>query len=159
MGLFATSPVRPGEPAPDFTLVDQKGETVKLSALRGTSNIVLFFYPKDDTPVCTQEACLFRDNYDSMKDADALVLGISADSPASHRAFAERHGFPFPLLSDPDGEARKAYGVPKTLGLLPGRVTFVIDKGGIVRHVTSSQLSAQRHVDEALAALARLSSE
>lgn len=157
MSWFSSGPIRPGEPAPDFELVDQRGETVRLSAIRGTANIVLFFYPKDNTPVCTQEACLFRDNYDGMKDADAVVFGISADSPASHRAFADKHQLSYSLLSDPDNEVRSRYGVPKTLGMLPGRVTFVIDKGGIVRHVTNAQLSAQRHVDEALAALARLS--
>jgi len=157
VGLFGTGPVRPGEPAPDFELVDQKGERVKLAELRGTANIVVFFYPKDDTPVCTKEACLFRDNYAAMRDADAIVLGISSDPPSSHRAFAEKNGVTFPLLSDETGEVRKAFGVPNTLGVLPGRVTFVIDKGGIVRHVTSNQLSATKHVDEALAALARLS--
>ena len=157
MGLFSSRPLSPGEPAPDFELTDQNGETVRLSALRGHSNIVLFFYPKDDTPVCTQEACMFRDNYDGMKDADAVVLGVSSDDAASHRSFAKKHELPFPLLSDPSGEVRKKFGVPNTLGVLPGRVTFVIDKGGIVRHVTNSPLSAKKHVDEALAALARLS--
>jgi len=157
MGLFSSSPISAGEPAPDFELVDHEGRTVRLSELRGQSNIVLFFYPKDDTPVCTQEACLFRDNYDGMKEADAVVLGISGDDAASHQAFARKHHLPFPLLSDPAGDTRKKYGVPNTLGVLPGRVTFVIDKGGIVRHVTNSQLSAKKHVDEALAALARLS--
>ena len=89
--------------------------------------------------------------------SDAVVLGVSSDDAASHRSFAKKHELPFPLLSDPSGEVRKKFGVPNTLGVLPGRVTFVIDKGGIVRHVTNSQLSAKKHVDEALAALARLS--
>ncbi|NJK90256.1 MAG: peroxiredoxin [Myxococcales bacterium] len=154
--MFSSDTKAPGEPAPEFTLENQRGELVSLAELRGKHNIVLFFYPKDDTPVCTQEACLFRDNYERMKEADAVVFGISSDSKESHRAFAERHGFPFDLLTDHDGSVRKAYGISKTLGVLPGRVTFVIDRGGIIRRVISSQLSASKHVNEALQALERL---
>ncbi len=153
--MFSTSTLGPGDAAPDFELVNQRGEPVRMADFEGR-NLVLFFYPKDDTPVCTQEACMFRDNYDAMQGASAAVLGVSSDSPESHQRFASKHGFPFDLLTDADGALRKAFGVPKTLGVLPGRVTFVIDKGGVIRHVTNSQLSAQKHVDEALAALARL---
>lgn len=156
MGLFSSELIKAGEPAPDFELPNQRGEKVRLGDFNGKENVVLFFYPKDETPVCTQEACLFRDNYDKIRGASAAVFGISSDTEASHQQFAEKHGFPFDLLSDRDGQVRKQYGVPKTLGVLPGRVTFVVDRGGIVRHVTQNQLSASKHVDEALAALERL---
>jgi len=154
MGLFGSDPLAVGEKAPSFELKNQKGETVRSADLKGP--MVVFFYPKDDTPVCTQEACLFRDNYEGIQEADAEVFGISSDSTDSHRSFAERNEMPFDLLSDPDGAARKAFKVPSTMGLLPGRVTFVIDREGVIRHVTNSQLSAQKHVREALAALKTL---
>jgi peroxiredoxin Q/BCP len=115
--------------------------------------VVLYFYPKDDTPGCTKEACTFRDDYAEFEAAGAAVLGVSGDSSESHRRFAAKHRLPFPLLADPGGKVRRLYGVPATLGLLPGRVTFVIDGAGIVRHVFSSQLNPARHVAEALGVL------
>jgi peroxiredoxin Q/BCP len=154
MGLFGSKPLTPGESVPDVVAKNQDGTEVRLSDFRGRKNVVVFFYPRDNTPVCTQEACLFRDRYDGIQAADAAVFGVSSDSEASHAAFREAHGMPFDLLSDPDGDLRRAFRVPSTMGVLPGRVTFVIDKTGVVRHVTNSQLSAQKHVDEALAALA-----
>jgi peroxiredoxin Q/BCP len=144
--------VRAGDRAPDFTLADADGKPVKLSARRGKA-VVLYFYPKDDTPGCTLEACAFRDQYEDFVDAGADVIGVSSDSSDSHRAFAKRHRLPFTLLADRDGAVRERYGVPSTLGLLPGRVTFVIDAEGVVRHVFNSQLAATRHVAEALDAL------
>ncbi|MEM1026034.1 MAG: peroxiredoxin [Myxococcota bacterium] len=154
MGIFGSDPLAVGETAPSFELKNQKGETVRSAEVQRP--MVIFFYPKDDTPVCTQEACLFRDNYDGIQEADAEVFGISSDSTDSHKSFAERHGMPFDLLSDPKGAIRKAFKVPSTMGVLPGRVTFVIDREGVIRHVTNSQLSAQKHVTEALAALKAL---
>jgi thioredoxin-dependent peroxiredoxin len=145
--------VQPGQPAPDFELPDADGNRVKLSSYRGKKAVVLYFYPKDDTPGCTAEACSFRDSYQEFQDAGAEVIGVSSDSEASHGKFAKRHQLPFTLLSDAKGEVRKQYGVPATFGLLPGRVTFVIDRKGVVRHVFNSQLQATRHVAEALAAL------
>jgi peroxiredoxin Q/BCP len=115
--------------------------------------VVLYFYPKDDTPGCTKEACTFRDQYQDFQDAGAAVLGVSSDSSESHRKFAAKHRLPFTLLADRGGQVRKRYGVPATLGLLPGRVTFVIDAAGVVRHVFNSQLDATRHVGEALGVL------
>lgn len=156
MGLFGSGPLEPGARAPDVRLQNQNGDTVQLAELFANRHLVLFFYPKDDTPVCTQEACMFRDNYDGIQQANAAVYGISSDSVDSHRAFAERHRMPFDLLSDPHGEARKAFRVPSTMGVLPGRVTFVIERGGTILSVTNSQLSAKKHVDEALAALAAI---
>lgn len=146
--------VRPGDPAPDFTLQDQHGESVTLSELHGKW-VVLYFYPKDDTPGCTREACSFRDSHEDFADAGAAVIGVSRDDVDSHRAFAEKHRLPFTLVSDASGELRKTYGVPKTLGLLDGRVTYVIDPEGVVRHVFNSQLRASAHHDEALSAIRR----
>jgi len=147
------SGIAAGQPAPDFELPDSEGKRIRLADFRGKKAVVLYFYPKDDTPGCTAEACSFRDSYEDFQDAGAEVIGVSSDSASSHAKFAKRHKLPFTLLSDAKGEVRKKYGVPSTMGLLPGRVTFVIDKKGIVRHVFNSQLLATRHVSEALAAL------
>ena len=148
--------VRVGDPAPDFTLRDQAGKPVQLRNLLGQGTVVLYFYPKDETPGCTLEARAFRDSYDRFTAAGAEVVGISSDSMASHRRFATRQRLPFLLLSDRDGTVRQLYGVEKTLGILPGRVTYVIDQAGVVRHIYSSQLRARRHSGEALEALQSL---
>lgn len=139
-----------GDRAPDFTLPDQTGKPVRLGDLLGERVVVLYFYPKDETPGCTAEACSFRDSYQVFKDAGAEVVGISTDTVESHQSFAAHHQLPFVLLSDTDGALRKRYGVPTTFGLLPGRVTYVIDRDGIVRHIFSSQLQAEKHVSEAI---------
>jgi peroxiredoxin Q/BCP len=146
--------VEAGQRAPDFTLPDANGKPVRLADFAGKP-VVLYFYPKDDTPGCTKEACSFRDQYQDFEDAGAVVVGVSSDSSESHRKFAAKHRLPFTLLSDRGGEVRKRYGVPATLGLLPGRVTYVIDAEGMVRHVFDSQLDATRHVSEALETLRR----
>ncbi|HTR21343.1 MAG TPA: peroxiredoxin [Gemmatimonadales bacterium] len=142
-----------GALAPDFTLSDASGKPFRLAELRGRKAVVLYFYPKDETLGCTAEACAFRDSYEVFTKAGAEVVGVSADSPAAHHAFAAHHHLPFVLLSDPDNLARRLYGVRKSLGILPGRVTYVIDREGIVRHVFDSQLQATRHVVEALRSL------
>jgi peroxiredoxin Q/BCP len=139
-----------GDEAPDFSLPAAGGQTVRLSDFEGKKAVVLYFYPKDDTPGCTKEACTFRDSYEDFTAAGAEVLGVSSDSGESHERFARKHKLPFTLLSDKGGAVRKQYGVPATLGLLPGRVTFVIDREGIVRHVFNSQLAPTQHVNEAL---------
>jgi peroxiredoxin Q/BCP len=142
-----------GTKAPEFTLNDQHGRPVSLAETRSKKNVVLYFYPKDDTPGCTKESCAFRDQFTAFSDVGAEVLGVSSDSEASHKAFAEKYRLPFSLLSDPGAKVRKAYGVPATLGLLPGRVTFVIDKEGVIRHAFNSQINPTKHVDEALEVL------
>lgn len=149
------SKLKAGDSAPDFTLAGPDGD-VRLLAYQGDQAVVLYFYPKDNTPVCTREACSFRDAYEDFKAAGAQVIGVSTDSAASHEEFSRTHRLPFILLTDADGQVAKQYGVTKTLGVLPGRVTFVIDKSGIVQHVFSSQFSAQKHVDEALVVLRSL---
>ena len=140
-----------GAVAPDFTLPTHGGETVSLSEFRGRKVVVLYFYPKDNTPGCTVESCAFRDAYADFVDLGAEVLGVSSDSLESHASFAETHRLPFRLLSDGDGAVRRAWKVPRTLGMLPGRVTFVIDKEGVVRWRFNSQLRVKQHVREALA--------
>jgi peroxiredoxin Q/BCP len=153
---MAETPVRAGDPAPDFTLPDAAGRPVRLSDFRGRSEVVLFFYPKDDSPVCSAEACSFRDSHEAFREAGAEVIGVSADSADSHRRFAGRLQLPYTLLSDRGGAVRALYGVPRTAGLFPGRTTFVIDRAGIVRHVFSSQFQPAKHATEALAVLRSL---
>ena len=142
-----------GDMAPDFTLPSSTGEMVSLSDFRGKSEVVLFFYPKDNTPGCTAQACAFRDSHEAFMEAGAEVIGISSDSEESHRQFAKLWSLPFLLLSDSKGKVRARYGVSRTLGLFPGRVTYLIDRAGVVRHVFSSQLQTGRHVQEMLAKL------
>src|SRR5690242_248615 len=142
-----------GDRAPDFTLPDQTGKSIRLSDLLSEQAVVLYFYPKDETQGCTAEACAFRDSYEVFKEAGAEVIGVSSDSVESHEQFAKRHRLPFILLSDAGGAVRKRYGVPSTLGLLPGRVTYVIDKQGVVRYIFNSLLGAEKHVSEALKTL------
>jgi thioredoxin-dependent peroxiredoxin len=129
---------------------------VSLDDYRGKNSVVVYFYPRDFSKGCTAEACEFRDSYEEFKKLGAEVIGISGDSLQSHEAFAREHRLPFILLSDPDGSVRKAYGVRKSLGLIPGRVSFLIDKMGIVRHVFSSQTKATAHVSEAIEVLKSL---
>jgi len=145
--------------APDFELMDQSGRTISLSAFNGKSCVVLYFYPRDGTPGCTAEACAFRDSYEQFKDLGAEVIGISSDTADSHEQFAGKHNLPFHLLSDRGGKVRELYHVPSTWGLLPGRVTFVIDKAGQVRYSFNSQLNATGHVTEALRILRQLSAD
>jgi thioredoxin-dependent peroxiredoxin len=148
--------VKVGSVAPDFTLPSQSGEMVNLRDFLGQKPVVLFFYPKDDTPGCTKQARAFRDGYEEFGKLDAEVIGISSDSVGSHKRFAAKHSLPFPFLSDEGGRIRKLYGVPSTLGLFPGRVTYVVDAEGVVRHVFASQLGVEQHVEEARETLASI---
>ena len=142
--------IKKGDKLPVFSLLNQHGENVSIDQFFGKP-FVLYFYPKDDTPGCTAEACSFRDAYAELRGLNAEVIGISADSPKSHLAFAENYSLPFVLLSDRKNQVRKLLGVPGGMfGLLPGRVTYIIDKDGIVSHVFDSQLRATQHVREAL---------
>ncbi|CAN5634278.1 peroxiredoxin [soil metagenome] len=145
--------IKVGDKAPDFNLPAQDGQNVSLKDFAGKKAVVLYFYPKDNTPVCTKEACSFRDQYEVFGKKDTEVIGVSADSVESHKNFASAQHLPFKLLSDTGNAVRKAYGVASTMGIMPGRVTYVIDKQGIVRLVFNSQLDAQKHVDEALKVL------
>ena len=141
--------VSEGQPAPDFERLDQHAQTVRLSLLRGRI-VVLYFYPRSDTPACTAEACAFRDVYADLAETGCEVIGVSHDPAPIQQAFATRHGLPFHLVSDSSGELRRLYGVPKTLGLLPGRVTYIIDREGIVKKVINTQFRPLKHVQDAL---------
>ncbi len=144
-----------GEKASDFTLQSQDS-TVRLSDLRGRF-VVIYFYPRDDTPGCTVESCAFRDSHQEFEDLDAVILGVSSDSVESHAAFANKFDLPFPLLADRGGQLRRQWSVPKTLRIMPGRVTYVIDREGVVRHIFKSSRKPLKHIEEALRVLKTLS--
>jgi peroxiredoxin Q/BCP len=142
-----------GDKAPDFTLPSASGEPLTLSHLYAKHAVVLYFYPKDDTPGCTVEACSFRDRYEDFAKAGAEVVGISSDSAASHEMFATKHNLPMKFVADVGGKVRALYGVKATLGLVPGRATFIIDRQGVIRHTFVSQLRFSKHAEEALEAV------
>ncbi len=144
-----------GDPAPPIALVDSNGIERRSDQLAGRA-LVLFFYPKDDTPGCTAEACAFRDSFSEFRDLGAEVWGVSGDDAASHRRFSERHNLPYPLLVDKGNALRREFGVPAVLGFLPGRVTYVIDADGVIRHVFNNLLDGAAHRREAIEALRRL---
>ena len=151
--------IQVGDKAPDFTLPSQSGEQVRLYDRLGERVVVLYFYPKDNTSGCTAEACAFRDSYETFTDAGAEVIGVSSDSADKHASFAGQHNLPFTLLSDKGGKVRKSYGVPSVLGVIPGRVTYVIDRAGTVRHVFSSMTNIGQHVSDALDVVRKLQAE
>lgn len=142
-----------GDKAPDFEIIDEDGRTVSSSEIFGHGPVVIYFYPADDTPVCTAESCAFRDDYQDFLDAGARIYGVSADSAESHKKFKERYKLPFSLLSDSGDKLRKLFGVPKNFFIMPGRVTYVFDKDRTLRHTINASLFARKHVVEALATL------
>ena len=140
-----------GSSIPAFTLPDQNGNLFDISSVLGKKYLVIYFYPKDDSPGCTAQACSFRDQFEVFKEADAVIIGISGQSVESHKEFAEKHRLSFTLLSDEDNKIRRLFGVKANLlGLVPGRVTYVADKTGKVIYIFNSQSQAVKHVDEAL---------
>lgn len=147
--------IKVGDTAPDFTLPSQKGSPVSLRDLRGKA-VVLYFYPKDDTPGCTTESCAFRDQYEVFKTSGAEVIGVSSDSPESHQKFAAKYQLPFTLLSDKGDQVRKQYGATAAFGLFPGRVTYVIDPQGVVQYIFNSMFNSKGHVEESLKTLQQL---
>ncbi|MCB4394252.1 peroxiredoxin [Synechococcus sp. PH41509] len=144
-----------GKKAPSFKAATDGNGSVALKDLKG-KKVILYFYPKDDTPGCTAEACSFRDNTESFAALDAEVWGISGDDAVSHRRFATRHNLKFPLLCDRNNALRREMGVPKALGLLPGRVTYIVDGEGVIRHTFSNLLDGPAHVREAQQVLNQL---
>lgn len=149
MFIFAAK-VDKGKVPPAFTLKDQDGKTVSLSKFKGKP-VVLYFYPADETPGCTKQACAFRDSYEKFKKAGAQVVGISGDDPSSHKAFAKKYKLPYTLLSDDGNKVRKEWGVPSDLfGTLPGRQTYVLDKNGVVQLIYNNQFQPEKHIDETL---------
>lgn len=151
-----------GQPAPEFDVqAQQAGETrrLRLADFRGRKNVVLYFYPRDFTPVCTREACGFRDLYEDLASQDTEVIGVSVDDPSSHERFAAKHRVHFPLVSDSDKQLAQAYEATSFLRDLLGgtrRVTYVIDKQGTIAAVFESELRAQHHVEGVKAAIAAL---
>ncbi|MBC8006186.1 MAG: peroxiredoxin [Verrucomicrobia bacterium] len=147
---MAENKLRIGDKLPHFILNNENSQPVNISSIIG-NYLVLYFYPKDDTPGCVKEACSFRDAFQDLTDAGAVVYGVSSDKPNSHAEFKKKYRLPYSLLSDTGGELRKLMGVPTDLfGLLPGRVTYIFDKEGKLIEVFKSQLSPEKHVQEAL---------
>jgi peroxiredoxin Q/BCP len=148
---YEMNTIKVGDMIPEFTLPDQNGILFDIKSVMGTKKLVIYFYPKDDSPGCTKEACYFRDLFEVFNDAGAVIIGISGQSVKSHKKFAEKHRLSFTLLSDNGNNVRKLFRVPtNALGLLPGRVTYVADRKGKVVYIFNSQVQAERHVDEAL---------
>jgi len=140
-----------GSLVPSFSLKDQNGQVFNIDSVKGKHNLIIYFYPKDDSPGCTKEACSFRDQFEVFKNEDAIIIGISGQSVKSHLEFAKKHRLNYTLLSDDGNKVRKSFGVPTSfLGLLPGRVTYIVDKKGKVVFVFNSQLNAEKHIEEAL---------
>jgi len=150
------NPLKVGDAIPSFSLQDQNGQWFKSEEVIGKQAAVIYFYPKDETPGCTKEACKFRDEFEIFTDLKARVIGISSDNVASHKKFAEKYHLPFTLLADVNKSVRQLFGVPKsTLGLLPGRVTYIINKKGVIIYIFDSQFKAEKHIEKAIEVLKR----
>lgn len=147
------STLKIGDTAPEFKSYDQNHKKVVLSEVLQNKSVVLFFYPKDNTPICTKEACRFRDYYEVFQDLGSEVIGVSSDSIESHRGFAEKYKLPFTLLSDKDDILRRTYKISKTFGLFPGRVTYIIGQDQVIKGMYNSQFKGEKHVDEAVKVL------
>ena len=145
--------LKEGTPAPEFEAELGNGERVRLADYRGQKNVVLYFYPKDFTSGCTREACIFRDNYAEVEELDAVIIGVSADSADSHDAFREKHQLPFGLIPDPEKRIIKLYEAGGFLGLMTARVTYVIDKDGVVRAAMRHDFSVSQHLPGVIDAL------
>ncbi|MGN8036935.1 peroxiredoxin [Chitinophaga sp. 22321] len=154
-GTDTQAQIKTGDKIPAFSLQDQDGKTFDITAVLGKQPLVIYFYPKDETSVCTKEACSFRDSFQDFQKYGAMVIGISSDDVASHKSFATHHRLPFTLLSDPKNEVRKLFGVPKTF-VIPGRVTYIVDRKGVVVHEFNSLRDGEKHVTESLAALQKM---
>jgi len=149
-----------GTVAPQFTATLDSGETFNLGDWRGRKHVVLYFYPKDDTPGCTREACAFRDNYEPITALDAIIVGVSADSADSHQQFREKHSLPFPLVPDTDKQLSKLYGARGLFGLTTARITYVIDKQGIIRGAFRHEVRGiGDHIEDAVRTLQEIAPE
>lgn len=137
-----------GDTIPNINLKDENGIEVNINSIK--KPLIIYFYPKDETPGCIKEACKFRDEFQSFVDLGVQVFGISGDSSASHKKFKEKYHLPFTLLADSNNEVRKKFGVPKSLLFLPGRVTYVVNEKGVVMYMFNSQFGAEKHIENAL---------
>jgi len=143
--------LKTGDKIPSFSLPDQNRKIFNVESLLSRKALVIYFYPKDETAGCTKQACTFRDSYQDFQDAGAEVIGISSDSEELHGSFADHYNLPFILLSDKGGKLRAQFGVPGNLfGLIPGRVTYIVDKQGIIKFIFNSQIRIDKHIAEAL---------
>ena len=142
-----------GDPAPDFTATTSDGQQISLAGFKGKQSVVIFFYPSDNSPICTQEACSFRDAYEDFVKLGAAVIAVSADSDETHRDFAAKKKLPYLMVSDRGNALRKLFEVPSVMFVLPGRVTYVIDQEGIIRQIFSAQFVSNEHVQRALEAV------
>jgi peroxiredoxin Q/BCP len=138
-----------GTAFPEFVLDSSSGQKISFGDLKGKWS-VLFFYPKDESPGCTVQSCRFRDDYSEYEKMGVQLIGVSSDNVNSHQRFAEKHSLPFPLLADAKGHLRTVLEIPNTMGLLPGRATFIVDGEGIIRLVYNSQLRFKQHSKVAL---------
>jgi thioredoxin-dependent peroxiredoxin len=145
-----------GVTAPDFTATLDDGSAFELSNFRSEKNVVLYFYPKDFTAGCTAQACAFRDNYDPISRYDALIFGVSGDSERTHSSFKARHALPFPLITDPGREVHRLYEATGLIPWMTPRLTYVIDKAGVIRAAIRHDYRVQQHVPEVLEALRTL---
>ncbi len=160
LGRDQKKALKVGDIIPAFTLKDQNGNDFNIDLYRGKQPLVIYFYPKDDTPGCTKEACAFRDAYESFNDMGVKVIGISSDSVRSHKNFTEKYRLPFTLLSDPGQKVRQMFGVSgDMLGMIPGRTTYIIDKNGMIVYVFNSQFKAAKHISVALEQLKKIKNE
>lgn len=150
-GLAAQGVPQEGQKAPDFTAVDQNGKAISLAALKGRK-VVLYFYPKDDTPGCTAQACSLRDGNTAIQEAGAVILGVSANGQSSHKAFADKFNLPFSLLADPDKKIIEAYGVKMAVLGVAKRTTFILDSEGVIRKVLRD-IDTKQHDQQVLAVL------
>jgi thioredoxin-dependent peroxiredoxin len=157
LGAIAAETPKTGDKAPDFTAQDQDGKSVSLADFKGKQAVLLYFYPKDNTPGCTKEACGFRDSLNDLKKQGVAVLGVSMDDAKSHKKFIADHNLNFPLLVDADGKITEAYGAKHTNGEMSRRVSFMIDKSGTITHVTDNP-SADKHLAEMKEAAAKVKS-
>lgn len=146
-----------GDKVPNFIAYDTNGNVFESQSIIGKKPLVIYFYPKDDTPGCTAQACSFRDQYEDFTDLGAEVIGVSSDTVASHQKFAKQYKLPFILLSDSNKKIRNLFGVPSGLfGLLPGRVTYVADKNGTIQLIFDNNLMATKHIPKALASIKKI---
>lgn len=147
------------KPAPEFKAPTHLGFDFSPSFFKGEKNLVLFFYPKDHSPGCTAEVCSFGENLSFFELSDTVVVGISPDSIESHKIFARKHSVNYPLIADVDGKINRLYQVPRDfMGLLPGRITFVVDRKGIIRGVFRSALQFTKHIEKAKEIISSLNS-
>lgn len=148
--------LKAGQNAPEFEALLDDGSTLRLKDYRGEKNVVLYFYPADFSAGCTAQACSFRDSYAAIAGYDAIIVGVSRDSAESHRSFKEKHHLGYPIITDPEGRLEQLYDVKSSLHLIRPRVTYVIDKAGVIRSALRHDIAIGRHLRDTLDALKKI---